>query len=61
MLYAATDFATAFIEVVVRDRLVQSDRRIVPFGDMKPVKTGQLENHPELPDVFRDHAVRLEP
>jgi hypothetical protein len=30
----ASDFATAFIEVVVRDRLVQRDRRIVPFGDI---------------------------
>jgi hypothetical protein len=34
VLYAANDFATAFIEVVVRDRLVQRDRRIVPFGDI---------------------------
>ena len=30
----ASDFATAFIEVVVRDRLMQRDRRIVPFGDI---------------------------
>ena len=30
-LYAAGDFATAFAEVVVRDRLVQRDRRLVPF------------------------------
>jgi RES domain len=29
VLYGASDFATAFIEVVVRDRLVQSDRRVV--------------------------------
>ena len=34
MLYAAGDFATAFAEVVVRDRLVQRDRRLVPFGDI---------------------------
>jgi hypothetical protein len=33
-LYAAGDFATAFAEVVVRDRLVQRDRRFVPFGDI---------------------------
>ena len=33
-LYAAGDFATAFAEVVVRDRLVQRDRRLVPFGDI---------------------------
>ena len=26
--------ATAFAEVVVRDRLVQRDRRLVPFGDI---------------------------
>lgn len=34
VLYGANDFATAFVEVVVRDRLVQSDRRVVPFGDI---------------------------
>jgi RES domain len=34
VLYGASDFATAFVEVVVRDRLVQRDRRVVPFGDI---------------------------
>src|ERR1700730_6744982 len=34
VLYGAKDFATAFIEVVVRDRFVQSDRRVVPFGGL---------------------------
>ena len=34
VLYAAGDFATAFAEVVVRDRLVHRDRRLVPFGDI---------------------------
>jgi hypothetical protein len=34
VLYGANDFATAFIEVVVHDRFVQSDRRVVPFGDI---------------------------
>jgi len=34
VLYAAGDFATAFAEVVIRDRLVQRDRRLVPFGDI---------------------------
>ena len=34
VLYAAGDFPTAFAEVVVRDRLVQRDRRLVPFGDI---------------------------
>lgn len=34
VLYCAGDFATAFIEVVVRDRLIQRDRRLVPFGDI---------------------------
>jgi hypothetical protein len=144
VLYGANDFATAFIEVVVRDRFVQSDRRVVPFGDiaargwvefalvgdeplkmvdlresgclvlgaptdaaharnqaagralsralyeqhsdidgiwyqsrltggdclaiferaakrLKPLKTGQLEHHPRLPDVLRTHRVRIEP
>jgi hypothetical protein len=144
VLYGANDFATAFIEVVVRDRLVQRDRRVVPFRDiaargwvefaltgdeplkmvdlresgcvilgaptdaararnqaagralsralyeqhsdidgiwyqsrltgedclaifdralkrLKPVKTGQLEQHPKLPDVLRTHSVKIEP
>ena len=144
MLYGANEFATAFIEVVVRDRFVQSDRRVVPFGDvaargwvefaltgdeplkmvdlresgclalgaptdaaharnqaagralsralydqhsdidgiwyqsrltggdclaiydraakrLKPLKTGQLEHHPKLPDVLRTHSVKIEP
>jgi|SRR5579872_3795969 len=143
VLYGANDFATAFVEVVVRDRLVQSDRRVVPFGDIaargwvefalagdeplnmvdlreygclalgaptdaaharnqaagralsralyeqhsdidgiwyqsrltggdclaifdralkrvKPVKTGQLEHHPQLPDVLRTHSIRID-
>jgi hypothetical protein len=34
VLYGAKEFDTAFIEVVVRDRLVQRDRRVVPFGDI---------------------------
>jgi hypothetical protein len=34
VLYAARDFATAFVEVVVRDRFVQRDYRVVPFGDI---------------------------
>lgn len=34
VLYAANDFATAFVEVVVRDRLVRRDRRVVPYGDI---------------------------
>lgn len=144
MLYGANDFATAFVEVVVRDRLVQSDRRAVPFGDiaargwaefalageeplnvvdlresgclvlgaptdaaharnqaagralaralyeqhsnidgicyrsrltggdclaildrvlkrLKPLKTGQLEQHPKLPDVLRTHGIKIDP
>jgi len=142
VLYAAGDFATAFAEVVVRDRLVQRDRRFVPFGDiaargwveissnnvplqmvdlresgclilgaptdtaharnqaagralgralyeqhadidgiwyqsrltggyclaifdralqnLTPIKTGELEHHPELPDALRRHRVRIE-
>jgi hypothetical protein len=144
VLYGASEFATAFVEVVIRDRFVQSDRRVVPFGDiaargwvefaltgdeplkmvdlresgclalgaptdaaharnqtagralsralheqhsdidgiwyqsrltggdclaifdraakrLKPLKTGQLEHHPKLPDVFRAHSVKIEP
>jgi hypothetical protein len=144
VLYGASEFATAFVEVVIRDRFVQSDRRVVPFGDiaargwvefaltgdeplkmvdlresgclalgaptdaaharnqtagralsralheqhsdidgiwyqsrltggdclaifdraakrLKPLKTGQLEHHPKLPDVLRAHSVKIEP
>jgi hypothetical protein len=34
VLYGAHDFATAFAEVVVRDRFVQRDRRVVPLGEL---------------------------
>ena len=34
VLYGASNLATAFVEVVVRDRVVQTDRRVVPFGDI---------------------------
>jgi hypothetical protein len=34
VLYAAGDFVTAFAEVVVRDRLVQRDQHLEPFGDI---------------------------
>jgi hypothetical protein len=144
VLYAANDLATAFVEVVVRDRMVQTDRRVVPFGDiaargwvefalagdeplnmvdlresgclvlgaptdaaharnqaagralaralyeqhpnidgiwyrsrltggdclaifdrvlkrLKPLKTGQLEQHPKLPDVLRVHNAKIDP
>ena len=47
VLYAAGDFATAFAEVVVRDRL--------------PTNTGDSESHPKLPEVLRLHRVRIEP
>jgi hypothetical protein len=26
---------------------------------LKPVKTGQLEHHPQLPDVLRAHSVKI--
>jgi hypothetical protein len=34
VLYGAGDFETAFVEVVVRDRFVQRDRRTVNFGEL---------------------------
>jgi hypothetical protein len=41
VLYAASDFDTAFVEVVVRDRLVQRDSRTVPIGEI--VNRGWVE------------------
>lgn len=35
VIYAAADFATSFIEVLVRDRFVHRDQRIVPFDDVR--------------------------
>jgi hypothetical protein len=34
VLYAAGDLSTAFVEVVVRDRFVERERRVVPFGEL---------------------------
>jgi len=34
VLYAAGDFETAFAEVVMRDRFVQRDQRVVAFGEL---------------------------
>jgi hypothetical protein len=41
VLYAAGDFLTAFAEVVVRDRFVGRDQRVVPYGDV--AERGWLE------------------
>ena len=35
VLYAAADFATSFVEVLVRDRFVQRDQRIIPYDDVR--------------------------
>src|SRR5438552_12911081 len=35
VLYGADDFATAFVEVVVRDRFVREDDRIVEFDEIE--------------------------
>jgi RES domain-containing protein len=34
VVYVARSFETAFIEVVVRDRFVQKNRRTIPYGDL---------------------------
>jgi RES domain len=28
---------------------------------LKPLKAGQLEQHPKLPDVFRAHSIKIDP
>ena len=35
VLYAAGDFATSFIEVLVRDRFVQRNQRVIPYDDVR--------------------------
>lgn len=35
VLYGATDFDTAFLEVIVRDRLVRKPDRRVPFAELQ--------------------------
>jgi hypothetical protein len=35
VLYAAMDLATSFVEVLVRDRFVQRETRIIPYDDVR--------------------------
>jgi hypothetical protein len=35
VLYAAGDLATSFAEVLVRDRFVQRNERVIPYGDVR--------------------------
>ena len=53
VLYATPDFATAFVETVVRDRFARSRLRDVALA------AGLLADHPDLPDVLARHDIRL--
>jgi hypothetical protein len=51
VIYASADFATSFVEVLVRDRFVQRDQRIVPYGDVRTrswVEIGLPHDNPLL-------------
>ena len=46
MIYAAGDLATSFVEVLVRDRFVQRDTRVIPYGDVQ-VRAWVEFDHPQ--------------
>jgi hypothetical protein len=63
VLYAALNFETAFIEVLVRDRFVQRDARFIAFEEIRARSCVQLEiigHHPlRVVDLRGDGCVRL--
>jgi RES domain len=54
VLYAAADFATSFIEVVVRDRFVQREQRIIPYDDIQTRAWIEIELPPANPLLLAD-------
>lgn len=54
VLYAASDFETAFAEVVVRDRFVQRDHRVVPYGELSARAWMEVTQNVDLPLTFAD-------
>ena len=61
MLYGATDFDTAFLEVIVRDRFVRKPDRRVPFSELQTRRwvTFTSKRHLNLVDLTFDGAVKL--
>jgi hypothetical protein len=54
VLYAAADFATSFIEVIVRDRVVQRDRRVIPYDDVRTRAWIEIELPQTNPLILAD-------
>lgn len=63
VLYAAGDFATAFVETVVRDELTHADQRRISLAAVTTRAWVQLETKPrtkvQLLDLRRDGCVKL--
>ena len=63
VLYAAADFATAFVETVVRDELTHADHRRIPLAAVTTPAWVQLQTKPrtkvQLLDLRRDGCVKL--
>lgn len=62
MLYAAPDFATAFIEVVVRDRFTRAKHREIALPEVTLRSSARLSSAPDrlsLLDLRNDGCTRL--
>lgn len=54
LLYAALEFETAFVEVVVRDHFVQRGRRVLPLGDVQQRGWVEFDTPRESPFLLLD-------
>lgn len=63
VLYAASDFATAFVETVVRDRFTRKERREIRWKEVAERAWAQLRTRPRqklrLLDLRQDGCVKL--
>lgn len=63
MLYRATDFDTAFLEVIVRDRFVRKPDRRVPFSELQTRRWVTFSSLPGKPlnliNLAFDGAIEL--
>ncbi len=60
VLYGATDFDTAFLEVIVRDRFVRKPDRRVPFPELQIRRWVTFSSRPvNLVDLTLDGAIKL--
>lgn len=63
VLYASPDFATAFVEVVVRDRFTRTERREIGLKEVTLRSTAPISSRPQttlsLVDLRKDGCTRL--